>query len=136
MPSALPPLPYSIKPSTATGLIGNTATIVADLGRPTVEAFIAANQNGFPATEAPQIPDAASAHPLFESLNAAIALIVGNVDDLVELGSIIFPKTMSVDRMQENFALFDFALSADDMAQISRLNRDDRTGPNPDAMSA
>jgi 2,5-diketo-D-gluconate reductase A len=34
--------------------------------------------------------------------------------------------------MQENFELFDFELDDADMTAISALNRDERTGPDPD----
>ena len=34
--------------------------------------------------------------------------------------------------MKENFDLFDFELGPADMAAISGLNRDERTGPDPD----
>ncbi len=34
--------------------------------------------------------------------------------------------------MFENFELFDFELTDDDLAAISALNRNERTGPNPD----
>jgi 2,5-diketo-D-gluconate reductase A len=52
----------------------------------------------------------------------------------VERGDIVFPKTMSPDRMRENFALFDFRLDQDDVAAISALDRgaEGRTGPDPD----
>jgi 2,5-diketo-D-gluconate reductase A len=52
----------------------------------------------------------------------------------VQRGDIIFPKTMSPERMAENFAIFDFELSDDEMAAISGLDRGEggRTGPNPD----
>lgn len=52
----------------------------------------------------------------------------------VERGDIVFPKTMSAERMRENFALFDFTLSAEEVSAISALDRgeDGRTGPNPD----
>lgn len=52
----------------------------------------------------------------------------------VERGDIVFPKTMSEDRMRENFDIFDFALSVDDVATIAALDQgeDGRTGPNPD----
>jgi 2,5-diketo-D-gluconate reductase A len=51
----------------------------------------------------------------------------------VQRGDIVFPKTMSQERMRENFALFDFELSDDEMAAITALDRgeDGRTGPNP-----
>ncbi len=50
----------------------------------------------------------------------------------IQLGSIVFPKSVHRDRMQENFELFDFALSDSDMAEISALDRGERIGPDPD----
>ncbi len=52
----------------------------------------------------------------------------------VERGDIIFPKTTHRERMEENFAVFDFELTADEVAQISALDKGEagRTGPNPD----
>lgn len=54
----------------------------------------------------------------------------------VQRGDIVFPKTMSTDRMAENFAIFDFELSEEEMATITGLDQGEsgRTGPNPDAM--
>jgi len=51
----------------------------------------------------------------------------------LQRGDIIFPKSMHRERMEENFALFDFALSDEDMAALSALDRGEsgRTGPNP-----
>lgn len=51
----------------------------------------------------------------------------------LQRGDIVFPKTTHVDRMRENFALFDFELSDDDMAEITALDRGEagRRGPNP-----
>jgi 2,5-diketo-D-gluconate reductase A len=51
----------------------------------------------------------------------------------VERGDIVFPKSMRRERMEENFAIFDFALTEDEVARISRLDKgeDGRTGPNP-----
>jgi 2,5-diketo-D-gluconate reductase A len=51
----------------------------------------------------------------------------------VQRGDIVFPKTTHVERMRENFAIFDFELSADDVAAISGLDRGEsgRRGPNP-----
>jgi 2,5-diketo-D-gluconate reductase A len=50
----------------------------------------------------------------------------------IQRGDIVFPKSVTRSRVEENFALFDFELSGDQMAQITALNRDERTGPNPD----
>ena len=55
----------------------------------------------------------------------------------IERGDIIFPKSVTPSRMQENFELFDFELDSDDMEAISALDRgeDGRTGPNPDTFA-
>ena len=52
----------------------------------------------------------------------------------VQRSTVVFPKSTRPERMRENLALFDFELSADDMARISALDRGEagRTGPNPD----
>src|SRR3954467_321712 len=41
----------------------------------------------------------------------------------VQRGDIVFPKTTHEDRMRENFAIFDFELTGDDLAEISGLDR-------------
>ncbi|WP_243059615.1 aldo/keto reductase [Nocardioides sp. SR21] len=53
----------------------------------------------------------------------------------VERGDIVFPKSMHEARMRENFEIFDFALTEDEVAAITALDRgeDGRRGPNPDA---
>ena len=55
----------------------------------------------------------------------------------IQRGDIIFPKSVTPSRMQENFELFDFELESGDMDQISALDRgeDGRTGPNPDTFA-
>jgi 2,5-diketo-D-gluconate reductase A len=53
----------------------------------------------------------------------------------IQLGNIVFPKSLSMERMRENLDIFDFDLSDGDMARISSLNRDERTGPDPDVFS-
>ena len=50
----------------------------------------------------------------------------------VQRGDIIFPKSVNASRLRENLELFDFELTDDDLAAISALNRDQRTGPDPD----
>ncbi|MBG6059461.1 2,5-diketo-D-gluconate reductase A [Cryobacterium sp. MP_M5] len=50
----------------------------------------------------------------------------------LQRGDVVFPKSVTRSRVEENFALFDFELTADDVAAITALNRDERTGPNPD----
>jgi 2,5-diketo-D-gluconate reductase A len=52
----------------------------------------------------------------------------------VQRGDIVFPKSTTPSRMQENFALFDFELDEQQMKALSSLDRGEqgRTGPNPD----
>ena len=50
----------------------------------------------------------------------------------VQRGDIVFPKSVTESRVRENFALFDFELTDADVASISALNKDERTGPDPD----
>ena len=52
----------------------------------------------------------------------------------VQRGDIIFPKSSTPSRMKENFEIFDFELSSDEMAQMTALDKGEegRTGPNPD----
>ncbi|GAB3218435.1 aldo/keto reductase [Angustibacter peucedani] len=52
----------------------------------------------------------------------------------VQRGDVVFPKSVTPSRMEENFALFDFELTDDDVAAISALDKGEpgRTGPNPD----
>ena len=52
----------------------------------------------------------------------------------VERGDIVFPKSMREERMRENFDIFDFTLTPDEVASISALDQGEpgRTGPNPD----
>jgi len=54
----------------------------------------------------------------------------------VQRGDIVFPKSVTPSRMQENFELFDFELESADMDDITALDQgeDGRTGPNPDTM--
>ena len=49
----------------------------------------------------------------------------------LQRGDIVFPKTSNRDRMEENFAVFDFELSDDEVARISGLDRDGRRGAHP-----
>jgi len=51
----------------------------------------------------------------------------------LQRGDIVFPKTTHVERMRENFAVFDFELGDDAMSAISALDRGEqgRRGPNP-----
>jgi 2,5-diketo-D-gluconate reductase A len=50
----------------------------------------------------------------------------------IERGNVIFPKSVSAERIRENMEIFDFELAPDDVEAISALNRNQRTGPDPD----
>lgn len=50
----------------------------------------------------------------------------------LQLGYILFPKSVNPSRMRENLDIFGFALSAEEMAAISALNKDLRTSWDPD----
>jgi 2,5-diketo-D-gluconate reductase B len=50
---------------------------------------------------------------------------------LVQQGVIAIPRTAKVERLKENLAVFDFALSAAEMAEIGRLKRPDGRLVNP-----
>ena len=52
----------------------------------------------------------------------------------IQRGDIVFPKSVTPSRIQENFDLFDFELDQSDMREISALDKgeDGRTGPHPD----
>ena len=50
----------------------------------------------------------------------------------IERGDIVFPKSVTPARIRENIDIFDFELSGEDVESISALNRNERTGPDPD----
>jgi 2,5-diketo-D-gluconate reductase A len=50
----------------------------------------------------------------------------------IERGDIVFPKSVTPARIRENIGIFDFELSGEDVEAISALNRNERTGPDPD----
>jgi len=50
----------------------------------------------------------------------------------VQLGNVVFPKSITPERIRANIDIFDFALSEAEMAAIERLDRGKRIGPDPD----
>jgi 2,5-diketo-D-gluconate reductase A len=55
----------------------------------------------------------------------------------VQRGNIVFPKSVTPERIRENFEIFDFEISPADLEQIDGLDRGEagRIGPNPDQMA-
>jgi 2,5-diketo-D-gluconate reductase A len=49
----------------------------------------------------------------------------------VQLGNIVFPKSMRPERMRENIDVFDFELAPDDEQAVSALDVGGRQGPDP-----
>jgi 2,5-diketo-D-gluconate reductase A len=50
----------------------------------------------------------------------------------LQKGYIVFPKSVTPSRIEENFDVLDFELSSDDVAAIDALDAGNRTGPDPD----
>jgi 2,5-diketo-D-gluconate reductase A len=50
----------------------------------------------------------------------------------IERGYIVFPQSVTPARVRENIDIFGFGLSGEDVERISALNRNERTGPDPD----
>ncbi|MUN63763.1 aldo/keto reductase [Kocuria sediminis] len=75
---------------------------------------------------------------LDDSAIAAIAERLGRTTAQVTLrwhiqrNDIVFPKSVTRARVEENFQLFDFDLTDADVQAITALNKDHRTGPDPD----
>ena len=53
----------------------------------------------------------------------------------VQRGDVVFPKSVSRERMQQNFELFDFELDGEAMGDLTALDRGERTGPDPDTFN-
>ena len=50
----------------------------------------------------------------------------------LQLGNVVIPKSVTPARIEENFEVFDFQLSAGEMEAIKELDAGKRIGPDPD----
>jgi 2,5-diketo-D-gluconate reductase A len=53
----------------------------------------------------------------------------------VQLGNVVFPKSVTVERIRQNIDIFDFELSSEEMQEIEALDRGERIGPDPDTFT-
>ncbi|GAA0419895.1 MAG: aldo/keto reductase [Bacillota bacterium] len=53
----------------------------------------------------------------------------------LQYNNIVIPKSVTPSRMEENFNVFDFELTTDDMKRIEGLDRNERKGPEPSEMN-
>jgi 2,5-diketo-D-gluconate reductase A len=53
----------------------------------------------------------------------------------LQIGNVVIPKSVTPSRIRENFDVFDFGLTAEDIDRIGSLDRDGRIGPNPDTLN-
>ena len=90
-----------------------------------VEAWGPLGQGKTDLFEQPEIADAAAAH----GVSPAQVILRWHIQN----GTIIFPKSANKQRLAENFDLFGFELSDDEMSAITSLDQGEegRVGPNP-----
>ena len=50
----------------------------------------------------------------------------------LQLGNVVIPKSVTPERIVQNFGVMDLQLSEDEMARIDALDAGERTGPDPD----
>lgn len=53
----------------------------------------------------------------------------------LQSGRVVIPKSVTPSRIEENFDVFGFELSDDDMSKIAELDRNERKGPEPSEMN-
>ncbi|HEA28423.1 MAG TPA: aldo/keto reductase [Leeuwenhoekiella sp.] len=49
----------------------------------------------------------------------------------IQIGNVTFPKSVNTERIEENFDIFDFSLSEEEMESIKKLDKNERNGPDP-----
>lgn len=89
-----------------------------------IEAWGPLGQGKYELFDMPPVAEAAAAH----GKSPAQVVIRWHL----QTGNIVFPKSSTPDRIAENFDVFDFELSAEQMAAIDGLDQGLRVGANPD----
>lgn len=89
-----------------------------------IEAWGPLGQGKYPLLELPQVTDAATAH----GVTPAQVVIRWHL----QRGHIVFPKSNRRERMAENFDVFGFELTEDEVSAITALEREGRMGSHPD----
>jgi 2,5-diketo-D-gluconate reductase A len=92
-----------------------------------IEAWGPLGQGKYPLFELPEVAGAAEAH----GKTPAQVVIRWHL----QTGNIVFPKSNRRERMAENFDVFDFELTADEVAAISALEREGRVSAHPDEVN-
>jgi 2,5-diketo-D-gluconate reductase A len=54
----------------------------------------------------------------------------------LQLDNVVIPKSVTPSRIEENFDLFGFTLTEEEMESLTPLDRGERTGPDPDTFNA
>jgi len=49
----------------------------------------------------------------------------------IQIGNVVIPKSVTPERVRENFEIFDFELEQDELEAIAGLDRGERIGPDP-----
>ena len=52
----------------------------------------------------------------------------------IDNGLVVIPRSKTPSRIKENFEIFDFKLSPEELKTINGLNRTMRIGPDPDSL--
>jgi 2,5-diketo-D-gluconate reductase A len=92
-----------------------------------IEAWGPLGQGKYPLFEAPEVTGPAAAH----GKTPAQVVIRWHL----QTGNIVFPKSNRRERMAENFDVFDFELTADEVAAISAMEREGRVSAHPDEVN-
>ena len=89
-----------------------------------IEAWGPLGQGKYPLFEMPPVANAAAAH----GVSPAQVVVRWHLQN----GIIVFPKSNSRERMAQNFDVFGFELSAEELAAIDGLDQGMRVGSDPD----